>query len=172
MNMNNLHPPGRMTALMKYGRVVITNAMASVCLTNESAAPRVFALRTDEEGFDGSPDLMWMDLSAMGLSALGRHQEVYRKGKFVCFRDGMFLLAPDQVPHWEMPALVGRRPQAVMGAGFIQAYPPDRLELTGMSESLNRLGPRLDYRDWNAIAQHLQLQVEERSLETRMMEEE
>lgn len=168
--MNNLHLPGTMTALMKYGRVVITNALPSIC--NPEASPRAFAFRTELEGFDGSPDLTYLDTCPMGLSDISRRQEVWRKGKFVCFRDGMFLIGPDQVPHWEMPGLVKRRPEAVIGAGFIQAFPPDKLELSGVSISLNNLGPRLDYRDWNAIAKHLQLQVEERDLETRMLEEE
>lgn len=168
--MNNLHSPGTMTALIKYGQVVITNAIPQYCLAE--ANPRAFAFRTTPEGFDGTPDLTYLDTSAMGLSDVSRRVEVSRKGKFICFRDGLFLLAPESVPHWEMAVLVKRRPEAAIGAGFIQAFPPDRLELSGVSISLNNLGPRLDYLDWNAIAKHLQLEVEERYLFTRMAMEE
>lgn len=164
--MNNLHPPGMITMMLKYNRVVITNALPSVC--DPQCSPAVTCLQTTEHGFEAKPALMWLDFCAMGMVSPGQRVAAPRPGKFVCFRDGMFLIGADDVPHIEMPYMVGRRPGAVIGAGFITVKPMDHLELSGVSVSLSNLEPRLDYRDYNAIAQHLQLTCEARDLEYRM----
>jgi len=155
--------PGMLTQVdITCGRVLTNVSPSSLCppaylLVDASETLPLLKVSMDEKRhFRFTPE-EWDTAYWSGFFDIPRgRRDISRKGKFVYMKRGAFFLSPENVPHLDLPRLIGSADRvAVLSAGFIHLR-PDGIELFGHSVGLNLL-PYSDGDDADGIATHLEL---------------